>query len=234
MTKDLTNEVDAIIFDIDGVLINSVEISYLSKVAVLEEYGIDLRSIPDPHGESHKAASAKTLLQSVEAHTQHKIDLEEFIQRAGKQIYNDLKKNISSADKDLIEFLDNLKSYGVPLAVVTSNTEKSANNKLGLLGINDYFKIVINADDVKNHKPHPAPYLTAMRRLNARPSHCIIFEDSLAGVQSGVSAGGVVVGVTKYNSIKKPLTGAIRTIDSWDEVGYDQLCSLVKEPLQSS
>lgn len=219
--------IDAVIFDVDGVLINSVNIVYGSKVVVLKDYGIDLRTIPDPYNESHKAASAKGLLDVIETHTGNQIDREEFIQKVGKRIYEDLQSSQITADPDLVNFLNELKDNNVPLAISTSNTENSVRNKLELLGIETYFNVVITADDTPKHKPSPEPYLIAMERLGARPSHSIVFEDSVAGVQSGVAAGAVVVGFTQYAEGKNGLPGASLNIDNWKEISYEQLIQIL-------
>lgn len=219
--------IEAVIFDVDGVLINSVEVAYGSKTKVLQEYGVNLADVPDPHGEDHKAASAKTLLEAVESHSGQAIDRAEFISKVGHRIYEDLKKSGVSADPNLVRLLSELRENNVPLAIVTSNAKKSVHNKLKILGIESFFTVIINADDVKAHKPHPEPYLTAISRLGANAANCIVFEDSLAGVQSGVAAGAVVIGFTQYNADKSPLKGATICIDGWGDVSYGELAQLV-------
>lgn len=218
--------IDAVIFDVDGVLINSVDVAYASKTKVLQEYGVDLAAVPDPYGESHKAASAKVLLEAVQLHTGQTIDKTEFTDKVGQRIYEDLKTNKITADPGLVNFLKELKENNVPLAIVTSNVKKSVHNKLRVLGIENFFDVIINSDDVKNHKPHPEPYLIAIERLDARASNCVVFEDSIAGVQAGIAAGAIVVGFNQYNT-DNSLEGATVNIDSWQEASYVRLLRLV-------
>jgi len=72
--------IEAVIFDLDGVLIDSVASTYRVKTKALKAYGVDIDVVPDRHGERHKAASLKGLLQAVEKHTGRVIPMTEFSQ----------------------------------------------------------------------------------------------------------------------------------------------------------
>jgi HAD superfamily hydrolase (TIGR01509 family) len=184
--------------------------------------------VPDAQGESHKGSSLKTLLAAVEQHTGLKVDTNEFATKAAIAINDDLKKNNFTADLALLTLLEELNDHAVPLAVATSSIKVSTMNKLRILGIEDLFQTIITADDVKEHKPHPEAYTTAIERLGATPAKTIIFEDSAAGILAGRAAGAIVIGITKYNANKRPLVGAKLTIDAWDEISYSQLIQLTK------
>jgi HAD superfamily hydrolase (TIGR01509 family) len=142
-------------------------------------------------------------------------------------VYGELKKNNITVDLALLKLLQELSEHSVPLAITTSGIQQGAKNKLHILGIKELFQILITADDVKHHKPHPEAYLTTMNRLGAASSKSIVFEDSIAGIKAGLAAGATVIGVTKYSAVKEPLSGAILTIDSWDEITYERLTRLI-------
>ena len=85
--------------------------------------------------------------------------------------------------------LGTLRGAGAPLAVVTSKTHALARRGLARCGLNEYFDVLIGADDVHEHKPHPAPVLAALDRLSASPADAIFIGDSPHDIEAGRAAG---------------------------------------------
>ena len=85
--------------------------------------------------------------------------------------------------------LGTLRAAGAPLAVVTSKTHALARRGLARCGLNEYFDVLIGADDVHEHKPHPAPVLAALDRLSASPADAIFIGDSPHDIEAGRAAG---------------------------------------------
>lgn len=81
----------------------------------------------------------------------------------------------------------------LPMAIVTSSGRKEAHHKLHLTGIAGAFAHVITVDDVQAAKPAPDPYLLAAARMGVKPSRCLVFEDSETGAESAFRAGCIVV-----------------------------------------
>lgn len=82
-----------------------------------------------------------------------------------------------------------------PLAVVTSSGRTEAHRKIGVAGIAAHFRTVVTVEDVTRAKPDPEPYLLAARRLGVAPGRCLVFEDSETGAEAAHRAGCVVVQV---------------------------------------
>ena len=82
-----------------------------------------------------------------------------------------------------------LRGAGVRLAVVTSKTHALARRGLTRCGLDEYFGILIGADDVQQHKPHPAPVLAALERLSADPEDTVFIGDSPHDIEAGRAAG---------------------------------------------
>lgn len=213
----------AVIFDMDGVLIDSVEAGLRARRRLLVHYGIDLDKVPDPEGEGHRAASLKSLLTSVKKHYGIDIDHDEFSKKILEHMHKNLEEHGVSADPALVAFLEELKRHRVTCAIVSSGLRDGLDIKLGVLGIRQYFSVIVTGDDVKEHKPRPEPYLYALKKLALSSEDCVIFEDSLTGIQAARSAGCKVVGFTQYNPPKGPLPGVIATVKSWGDINYDQL-----------
>ncbi|HBX65996.1 MAG TPA: hypothetical protein DEG32_07480 [Balneolaceae bacterium] len=100
----------------------------------------------------------------------------------------------------IIDFLDRLREHDIKMVVATSAPAENADHILKGLGIEDYFDAVLNSSHVTKSKPDPEPYLKAAKAVNVSPKDCVVFEDSISGVQSGLSAGAMVVGVATTHS----------------------------------
>jgi HAD superfamily hydrolase (TIGR01509 family) len=87
------------------------------------------------------------------------------------------------------EFLGELKSRKIPMAVATSSRAPHALGHLGTAGLLDMFHAIVTRDDVTNPKPDPEPYLLAARHLGIKPVDCLAIEDSLTGVRAAAGAG---------------------------------------------
>ncbi|HYH75595.1 MAG TPA: HAD family phosphatase [Candidatus Saccharimonadales bacterium] len=219
----------AVVFDMDGVLINSVDAAYHARAALLREYGVDIDAVPDPHNEAHKGSSAAKLLAAVREYSGIVIDEKAFVERAVAGMRAELLRSNTSADPHLVRLLDALRDAAIPLAIATAGRRVGVDIKLDILGIAPYFTVVISADDVSEDKPSPAPYLAAASRLGVYVGRCIVFEDSLAGAQSGVAAGATVVGFSKYSASQQPLPGTARTIADWSDIDISTLHDLISD-----
>lgn len=220
--------IESVIFDMDGVLIDSVGAVHRARTKILkEDYGIDIASVPDPHNEGHKGNSVRSLLAAVKEHTGITISEDEFKPKFAAMVYEDLKSSGTKVDPELLEFLQELKQHGVPLAVATSSANDSAEYKLRILGIKDFFQAIITADLITNHKPHPEAYLVAMEQLHAAPTKSFVFEDSSQGIEAGRAAGAHVIGVANYNAGQSTLPGTAMTINAWSDVDYQHLRALL-------
>ena len=85
--------------------------------------------------------------------------------------------------------LDHLAHAGIPMALATSTAAPFAQQRLARSGLLDYFDVIVTRSDVERPKPHPEPYLLAARRLGVDPAQIVAVEDSYAGVRSATAAG---------------------------------------------
>jgi HAD superfamily hydrolase (TIGR01509 family) len=92
------------------------------------------------------------------------------------------------------------RAVGLRIAVATSAPEENIDFVLDGLDLRKRFDVVVGESEVKESKPDPEIYLTAASQLGVDSSDCIVFEDSLAGIASGVAAGMPVVGLTTTHS----------------------------------
>lgn len=119
---------------------------------------------------------------------------------------------------------------GIPLGVVTGSSRREAAQALAVLGLEDCFGIVLAAEDVATSKPAPEGYLAAAAALAAAPRCCLVVEDSTAGIAAGLAAGAAVVAVRAGNFSGQDQSRAHRVIETLEELTDElvtELCGMV-------
>jgi beta-phosphoglucomutase-like phosphatase (HAD superfamily) len=111
-------------------------------------------------------------------------------------------------------------AVGIPLALVTASTGRQMRSVLTRFPSNT-FQATISRDDVTNSKPSPDPYLLAANTMGVDITKCLVFEDSLTGVESGLSAGAQVIGIPHLVEMKPHSN--LRLINSLAQVNLEQI-----------
>ena len=124
-------------------------------------------------------------------------------------------------------FLRALKEKGIPTAIVTSSNDAKMKVLFDSLpGFRDYFDVVVTDTDVTRSKPDPQGYMLAAERLGVPSEHCVVFEDSRAGLEAGRRAGGKVVAVAT-TLIHEDIAGCGDiVIDSFEELTPERVEAL--------
>ena len=126
---------------------------------------------------------------------------EENERKAITEAINDFERNMSYPFVPGVEdYIKSLKSNGIRTAVVTSsNIPKMENVYRCHPGFREMFDMILTSEDFSESKPSPYCYLKAMRLFGAGPEDCVVFEDSLAGLQSARASGAFVTALTTTN-----------------------------------
>lgn len=107
---------------------------------------------------------------------------------------------------------------GIPMVAVTNAPRPNAEMMLSGLGITHRFKAVVIGDELAHGKPHPLPYLEALRAVNAVPDLSLAFEDSRSGIQSASAAGITTIGMrTSLGHTDLVEAGALTTAENFDD-----------------
>lgn len=122
----------------------------------------------------------------------------------------------------LVSFLEEAQKLGVALAVGTSAPVENADFVLDGLNLRQYFSEVITGKEVSVGKPDPSIYQLAASRVNVDPTACVVFEDSLSGVQAGLRAGAQVVGVSTTHG-EDELSHCGRVIADFTDLSVSEL-----------
>jgi beta-phosphoglucomutase family hydrolase len=146
-------------------------------------------------------------------------------------IYRELYRPFIQPVEGLPAFLENASAQGIPIALATSAPQENVDFTLDSTGLKKYFSIISDASMVKHGKPDPEIYLLTAAKLGLQPSDCIVFEDSIAGIQSALSAGMRVIGVATTHKPEELLTYVNKIIMNFD--ARDQFIKdLLQMPVQ--
>ncbi|HUS06769.1 MAG TPA: HAD family phosphatase, partial [Bryobacteraceae bacterium] len=178
-------EYEAILFDFDGVLVDSEPVHFECWRAILEPFGIPLDW--KTYSEHCIGISDRAMLASLCVQKDPPLDLNLLIPEypKKKQMFRDRMIQHPCVTPETLALLNELSAY--KMAVVTSSGRSEVEPILEACGIRDRFQAAVFGGDVENLKPAPDPYLLAMKRLGV--GRALVVEDSAPGEQSGLAAG---------------------------------------------
>ena len=192
------NSIKAILFDMDGVVVDSEKLYSQSESNVLSNYGI---KFDDSDWKFVKGCTEKQFYDHVYLKYNPEIPRNELIRECREFLKNLFTKKLEymKGFKEIHSYLK--KKY--KLALVTSTGPELVAHIDGLLGVKNHFNLVITSIDTKAHKPNPDPYIKAMNKLGLLPGECIVVEDSVQGIKAGKAAGCQVIALE--GSLEKAL-----------------------------
>ena len=198
----------ALIFDMDGVIVDSNGMHRESWEVFNRRYGLETTE------EMHQRMYGRRNDQIVrdffgDGITALEVDARG---RAKEQLYREMMCGRTRAFQvpGLREFLERHRE--LPMAVATNAEPENVAFVLDELGLRPYFSVVVDGHQVHRPKPHPDIYLRAAELLENEPANCIVFEDSHSGAAAAVAAGMRVIGLrTTFDN----LPGALLTIDNF-------------------
>jgi len=202
-----------VIFDMDGVLIDSGAHHRAAWAALLEDEGVASTdtawrlTIGRPAEEAAALILGRTLAPE---------EARRLAERK-RAHYTRLVARGVQAIPGVSAFVAELERLGVKRAVATSATRSDVQRLLGELGLRERFDVVVAADDVRWGKPNPEVYLRAAEGLGLRTAECLVFEDALVGVHAARNAGMRVIGVTTAHTGRELIeAGAERAIANFE------------------
>lgn len=185
----------ALIFDLDGTLADTMPIHYTAWRNAAAKYGIDFTP------ELFAQLAGIPLYPTVE----------KLNRLFGKNIDPKEMGNIKEAEfeknmhltPEIKAVTDLVRAYHgkLPMAIGTGGSRRLSLKTLGIIGLQNYFEILVTSEDVSNFKPHPETFVKCAELMGVNPVDCEVFEDGVLGIQAAKTAGMMVVDVTQYYEV---------------------------------
>jgi HAD superfamily hydrolase (TIGR01509 family) len=210
---------EAVVFDMDGVLLDSEPLHHIVLNNVLAEEGKHLSF------EEYRPYIGTTLeytWSDVIRRFDLKGPIDRYIVRYDEGILDSYRLH-SVIAPGVRRLLDMLTERGIRRAVASSSRTSWVEAALETLGIRADFELIVTGDMVTHSKPHPEIYQLAAERLHLDPRRCLAVEDSPAGTASATAAGMTVIGVRTEYTGGAPLTGATAVLDSLEQFPVELL-----------
>jgi len=221
----MTIPIRAVIFDLDGVLVDTEPWWFEARVAVAAGVGRiwtaeDEATVKGANSREWAAVMAARLGPAGTADGFERAVVAEVVARYGRDLVPSIQPGIRAVARMSVRW---------PLALASSAHAAVIDAALVALGIRDRFSAVVSSDAVGAGKPAPDVYLEASRRLAVEPAECLVVEDSLAGVRAARAAGMRVVLVPAAGHPPGPGADTLATImlDSLDALDSERMAALV-------
>lgn len=216
------NKYKGIIFDLDGVIVDTAKFHYLAWRKMANDLGFDISL---EQNEKLKGVSRVHSLEQILDWGGKTVSQEEFEELMAGKNEDYLARISGMTEEDLLpgvrKVLDFLTENKIPYAL--GSASKNARPILKGLGIHDRFAAIVDGNDVHKAKPDPEVFLIAAEKLNLKPEDCIVFEDSVAGIEAANRAKMYSIGIGD----KEILGAADKNFADFTEIDLEFLQKLI-------
>jgi beta-phosphoglucomutase family hydrolase len=204
--------IQAVIFDMDGTLVDTTELEYKAWHRMMQEQGVEFT-----HEEYIKVLGAKGS-EIVKNHLDWE---EEAIQEILQNKERYFKELVAQHGLDLIpgveKLLQDIQQIPLKMALATGASRKKLEFVLEKLPIAQYFDAMITADDTQTGKPDPEVFLNAAKKLGVAPDSCIVMEDARNGAEAAKKGGMICIAITTTRG-KDQLQKADLVVNGYNEL----------------
>ena len=216
--------VQTVIFDMDGVIVDTEPVHHFAYYQHFKELNID---VSDEMYRSFTGNSTRNIFQKLKAQFDLREDVEDLILRK-RHLFNeafDLKEDLYLID-GVEELIKDLHANGMQLIVASSASKVTINRVFTRFNLHQYFTHIVSGEDFPKSKPHPAIFEHAASLSVAPKENCIVIEDSTNGIQAAVSAEIFCVGYDSFHSKDQDLSKANVVIRNFNELNFEKVRDL--------
>lgn len=213
----------AIIFDMDGVIIDSEPLHFKLERELLEELG---GKIDRKEHETFVGTTDFNMWNTFKSQFNLKPSVEEMVEMKRNRFI----ENVSELKliPNFFEFMISVYDNEYKIALASSNNKRAVDEIVRTFDLGKYFDFIINGEEVENGKPNPEMFLTVADKLNVNPKKCLVIEDAKNGVIAAKAAGMKCIGLKGEGSGDQDLSQADLVIHDFKEINLEILKDLFK------
>lgn len=210
--------ISTVIFDMDGVIIDSEPIYFQVEQELFKELGLELTQ------EEHaKYVGRSDLWETVKKTYDLDFNVDEIHEKEKRRYMDIIKYSFDDGPIDgVAELIREIDKNGVTLVLASSSEMNNIELVLTKFGLLEYFDLRVSGADLDTSKPHPEIFLVAADLANDKAENCLVIEDSANGVKAAKAAGMKCIGFKNPNSGNQDLSAADWIIDSFEEFDLDR------------
>jgi len=175
----------AVLFDMDGVIIDTEPFFLRSENMLLKEFGV---TVPLEYHYRYQGTTHEYMWQAMKDEFNLPAPVSELVEKANTLRNGLIKQDGLQAIPGVIDLIKNLYDNAIPLAIASSSPLRDIHHAVAALDIEDYFSYFVSGESVEHSKPAPDIFLDAAKNLAVDPENCIVIEDSKNGVNAAYAA----------------------------------------------
>ena len=192
-------KIKAILFDMDGVLIDAKEWHFEALNRALALYG---HAIPlSEHLLYYDGLPTKVKLQKLSAENGLPVELHDEINKKKQEFTMEIVKERCRPNPIHTYCLSQLQSRGYHIACCSNSIRNTIETMMKSAKLDKYLEFIVSNQDVTKPKPDPEIYITAMNKLSLQPDECLIIEDNENGIKAALASGGHLLAVKNVNEV---------------------------------
>lgn len=221
MTESPNHAPIAVIFDMDGVLLDSEPLHF---AALNEVLGAEGHTLTEADNEHILGTTLEDTFRHVAAMFPLKDAPEAYCDRYHRTVLRILGRPLEPSP-GVVELLERLQAKRIPVALASSSRRAWVEATLKSLGVRRFFKVVVSGDEIGRGKPEPDIYVRTAEMLGVAPERCVAIEDAPNGILSATRAGMTVIAVRTPYTSHLPLEGADMTVDTLEGIDVGEIIS---------
>lgn len=194
----MKKKIKAVIFDMDGVIIDASMFHAKIIASILAEKGI---KIP-PEKISVEGKMTKVIFEEIFRQYGGDFRVEDLVEEKKKRTFAAAKNNVKEISGTR-KFIDKISKLGLPMAIGTAGMPEITSLFLNELGLKEKFAVIATVYETKNGKPEPDVFLLAAKKLKVAPKFCLVVEDAVIGMVAANRAGMQCIGLIKNGGKEK-------------------------------
>jgi|TARA_B110000977_G_scaffold106978_1_gene139334 beta-phosphoglucomutase len=211
------------IFDLDGVIVDTAKYHFLAWKNLANSIGIDFSQAQNEQLKGVSREQSLTKILAWGGKTLSATDFQDLMRKKNEAYLNYIatmgRSELLPDVERTIDYLIETNQY-----VTLGSASKNARPILEKTNLIEAFDAIVDGNDVSEAKPNPEVFLKAAQLTNAQPNHCIVFEDSVAGIQAANAAGMISIGIGNESVLNE----AVHNFTSFTEISNSFLEELIK------